>query len=717
MEKRPLLLSLLIVIASVAVLCSPSLGHDYMAPYFYLSGIYSPASKPVTYSAATDAEMDWLAREIKDKDSKVRLIAAGALGQANNAKAAELLLPVLEDKSPLVQMNAAMAFFHVKDPRAVEPLREMLADSSREGTFALFGLAAQGDKGIEALTTTLCSESSSGSEFATELAMALALQGGTDAIQWAVKTLKGSEAKLYPAAISLLQEMSGGNGEKAVQAAVADPQVQERLISIAANRNSKGADYGVTEHALELVGGSKDPRVQALLKEREKEVGPPDESGYKPPKLDATAVKKHAAEVRRATGIGGESKQIDAEEVATWLAADPRGVQELIKIVDERNPAAARLAVGTLSGLMGNPKVKAVLLRVLHSPKHPAYRAAVCVFARAGDLPTRLSLLKSTDPYAVREVISAVGENQSMAKYLIPLLGDPRYRTDAALALGDLKDPAAIDALIDLLPTKRASEAQDRLLDYGRAATNKMLPKLTSPDAKMRVAVAQLYFGNVKEPQAVEGLIALLSDKDTNVRRAAIQALVFQKDVRAAPHYAAALRDPDATVRKYAAHAVAVSPDPAAVDTLVVLLKDKDKYTRTCAAVALGQLGDARAADVLASFFVIPKPDEQTDEQVETEFSPGFDLSTCAIKAAGKLKEKRAVDLILMSLGGDMKMSVFDPGTEDQMSESREAKQAALKSITGQDFGYAFYRWMAWWIAQGNKPTEVFPDSGQGGPP
>ncbi|NIQ77188.1 MAG: hypothetical protein GTN93_03615 [Anaerolineae bacterium] len=72
------------------------------------------------------------------------------------------------------------------------------------------------------------------------------------------------------------------------------------------------------------------------------------------------------------------------------------------------------------------------------------------------------------------------------------------------------------------------------------------------------------------------------------------------------------------------------------------------------------------------------------------------DLQIPAIEAAGKLKDERTIKPIVQRLGEDCSMSVFDGKSEEEMAKSREAKIQALKQITGQDFGHAYYRWIAY---------------------
>lgn len=152
------------VLVLSTMLATASFAHNYAAPYFYLSGVYSNG-KP-NYPPASDEEMSWLLKQIQDADKDVRTIAAGALGQTNDKRAVEPLLKALKDRAEFVRMNATTGFVHIKDPRAIQTLAESMNDPEGMGDMsAAYALAAQGDAGIKALISVMSKQMSRGQDF------------------------------------------------------------------------------------------------------------------------------------------------------------------------------------------------------------------------------------------------------------------------------------------------------------------------------------------------------------------------------------------------------------------------------------------------------------------------------------------------------------------------------------------------------------------------
>jgi hypothetical protein len=148
--------------------------------------------------------------------------------------------------------------------------------------------------------------------------------------------------------------------------------------------------------------------------------------------------------------------------------------------------------------------------------------------------------------------------------------------------------------------------------------------------------MAASWLGKIKDPRAVEPLIAALKDTDSRVRFNAAAALVktgvpaveplieAMRPLVAAPNspaninnlkmveaglvrigtpavepLIAALKDPDSNVRVMAADALGKIKDPRAVEPLIAALKDSDSNVRQMAARTLGEIKDPRSVESL----------------------------------------------------------------------------------------------------------------------
>jgi len=155
---------------------------------------------------------------------------------------------------------------------------------------------------------------------------------------------------------------------------------------------------------------------------------------------------------------------------------------------------------------------------------------------------------------------------------------DEVVRAGAAFALGELKDPRAVEPLIGALK------------DSG-------------------IGVRQLAagaLGELNDPRAVEPLIGTLKDSEIAVRWVAAVALGRLKDPRAVDPLIDALTDSNADVRRWAANTLGELNDPRAVDPLIGALKDSDFSVRWRAAGALGELKDRRAVEPLKVLLADP---------------------------------------------------------------------------------------------------------------
>lgn len=200
-------------------------------------------------------------------------------------------------------------------------------------------------------------------------------------------------------------------------------------------------------------------------------------------------------------------------------------------------------------------------------------------------------------------------------------------------ALADRKDyPRLIRALRhrNLAVQWQASSA---LAGLGTEGMDHLLSALNTRNKDIRLGVIEA-LGEIRDPRAVEPLIDLLRDRDNEVRWEAALALGELADPLALDPLAATLRDPDRYVRYGAAVALEKmgwSPEnPAdraflvagkqdwdalvglgrdAVTALAIPAEDADRTVRLMAVRTLGRIGDKRAIPVI--YRALRDPDDQ----------------------------------------------------------------------------------------------------------
>src|SRR5208283_4648094 len=138
--------------------------------------------------------------------------------------------------------------------------------------------------------------------------------------------------------------------------------------------------------------------------------------------------------------------------------------------------------------------------------------------------------------------------------------------------LGLLKDPRAVEPLIAAL--------QDTNLDVRKNAAGSL--------------------GLLNDPRAVEPLIATLQDTNPYVRQNAAASLGRLHDPRAVEPLIAALQDTNANVRHNAIVGLAYIQDPRAIQPLTAALQDSDPKNRDVAAQALRRIGGPGASPIAA---------------------------------------------------------------------------------------------------------------------
>ena len=197
-----------------------------------------------------------------------------------------------------------------------------------------------------------------------------------------------------------------------------------------------------------------------------------------------------------------------------------------------------------------------------------------------------LNLLSDKITYVRRAAIDSLGllRSRAASRSIASILetdNDPQVRQTAAIALGYISDPSTIPSLIK---------------------------GMKDPHEGTRYACINS-IGILRDSVATEALIKELKNTDSRVRTACAYALGNIKDIKAVPELIQALKISRSTatenIQYYDAATAAtivrtlgLIPDPSSIAALKPFLKDKDKKVRLNTALALSKLKDGSGAAV-----------------------------------------------------------------------------------------------------------------------
>ena len=267
-----------------------------------------------------------------------------------------------------------------------------------------------------------------------------------------------------------------------------------------------------------------------------------------------------------------------------------------------------------------------------------------------------IALGQARDPRAVRPLIGALRDSdqavRTAATSALEYIGEP-----AVVELGAcLRDPelSVQEAAASVLSTI----ADERVLDP-------LISALLSPDWVVRMHAVKAV-NRLGEGKAASTLVLLLQDKVPAVRDEAVVALKGLGQASLLP-LLESLKDSDWRVRLRATEALGELGLPGAIPDLIdVLTKDPDTAIRQDSARALGKIGDAQAVDALIQ--------ASEDER----------LRTWIIEALGKIGDRRALRFLLSCVKtlnpGDYEGRV--PVCEDDRYEHQLAPvEEAIRSL------------------------------------
>jgi HEAT repeat protein len=289
--------------------------------------------------------------------------------------------------------------------------------------------------------------------------------------------------------------------------------------------------------------------------------------------------------------------------------------------------------------------------------------------------PFKIAFSRSSFIRKVMEVLSEIKGNDLIYAYLAN--EDEKIREKAAIFLGNLKlnNATAVNLLIAALKDKNYRVRKAAVTALGNLDTpdsvevEALLAIFQGKNLPLKIKAIEA-LGKKKDDRVIKSLLAALNDETHGVKQAAAIALGEQNDLRAVQPLMELLQSSDRSVRDSALQGLKKLADFLPVQTLLDFLKSKDDKLVRSARILLSKVKNPKAVDMI----------------IASLKNQDIDVRKSILVILEKLKDYRAVEPLVEILKGN---------TTDKWEKKRVAE--ALESITGQNYGVKYKKWIKWW--------------------
>lgn len=170
------------------------------------------------------------------------------------------------------------------------------------------------------------------------------------------------------------------------------------------------------------------------------------------------------------------------------------------------------------------------LIRLLDDEAHSVRKQAIMALVELGDVSCASPIAqKLRDPYMdirIEAIKAFVKMGNQAVDPLIEALKDPNVnvREGAVIALEKIGDARAISPLIEALKDTNRKKISDALRSIGQAAFQPLIEALKNDDSRIRIGAA-IVLGEMNNPDAVNALVKAKKDSDPLVRQYAASAI------------------------------------------------------------------------------------------------------------------------------------------------------------------------------------------------
>ena len=174
------------------------------------------------------------------------------------------------------------------------------------------------------------------------------------------------------------------------------------------------------------------------------------------------------------------------------------------------------------------------LIRFLEDEDYSVRKQAILALAEIGDVSCAMSVAQRfQDNYLDIRVAACnafIKMGSQVVEPLIELLNDQNWviREGAVQALEKIGDTRAIHPLIGALKDTSRKKISDALRSIGSAAFEPLIEALKNEDSRIRIGAAMI-LGEMKNPAAIDSLAKAAKDKDPLVKQFAKSAIYMIK--------------------------------------------------------------------------------------------------------------------------------------------------------------------------------------------
>ena len=626
-----------LAVGLLAVAASPDKPVDFKLRLayqrLYFSHQYPTNSAQFIQAQLQDAKQPLIvmAELARDQRGPVRLLLAMLLGEYGESDGAKILWPLTCDALESVRLTAAGALIRLSQLTDI-PIDPVGLDDDRAAVRRLTAstLAGIKDKAAEsALLEHVSKEKNELVQADIIKALSRGICGTDRSLPPLLKLLQSPSVEVRTAAASTLGTYHDPLVIDPLIHTLKDPDWHVRATAALALQHWVKEKPEVTKALIEALHNDS----FALIRDRA---------------ADGLAPVADDEKVATALVQAIESPERDGRFHAMQAIISAKAVNTIPMLAELRtnsNPEV-RATVMEVFGQIGGVDQIPLIVEATGDVEARVQLAAVAALHRLkdrGGFRPLLAKLEDKDPHIRAAAARAVGDmgDKSAVVKLLPLIHDPiRYVHDAAAeALGKLGDRSAITPLIQILTGHDSTNDTSKGLIIGSGLGFTAGWQLTAAQTRTRAAQA---LGVLQAPEAVDGLIEALKDKDANFRIAVATSLGQIRSPKAVdplqdailPYYLTiaptnsgfvifdgAVKIPDehrretekdANVRAAIVWALGQIADPKAKETLQKAVNDQNSLVRDAAVEAIARILEKQELEAFVASTHADKPPAPT---------------------------------------------------------------------------------------------------------